>query len=60
VAEEQMQRRREALEKRSAMNAKADLALGSPCLFCLHSFAKVPWQDGRANISRALPVMQVV
>jgi MoaA/NifB/PqqE/SkfB family radical SAM enzyme len=60
VAEEQMQRRREALEKQSAMSAKADLALGSPCLFCLHSFAKVPWQDGRANIARALPVMRVV
>ncbi|HYH84383.1 MAG TPA: radical SAM protein [Pyrinomonadaceae bacterium] len=60
VAEEQMQRRRAALEVQSAMGAKPDLALGSPCLFCLHSFAKVPWQDGRASAPRALPVVQVV
>jgi MoaA/NifB/PqqE/SkfB family radical SAM enzyme len=60
VAAEQMQRRHAALEKHSAMGARPDLALGSPCLFCLHSFAKVPWQNGLTGNSRALPVMQAV
>jgi MoaA/NifB/PqqE/SkfB family radical SAM enzyme len=60
VAEQQMQRRRAALEEHSTGNTKPDLSLGSPCLFCLHSFAKVPWQGERARISRALPVMQMV
>ena len=60
VAEEQMQRRRAALEEHVAGNTKPNLTLGSPCLFCLHSFAKVPWQVGRAGISRALPVLQGV
>lgn len=60
VAEEQMQRRRTALEEHSAENAKPELTLGSPCIFCLHSFAKAPWQDARVSITRALPVLQTV
>ena len=58
VAAEQLERRRVALEEQTAAGRKPGLALGSPCLFCLQSFAKVPWQIERAGNARTLPVVQ--
>ena len=38
------------------------LYLGSPCLFCLQSFGKIPWHAGAADVTaarpRTLPVLQ--
>ena len=55
LAEAQVRRRRDALAAQAATGGRADLWLGSPCLFCLRSFDKVPW---RAAAPRALPVLQ--
>jgi len=52
-------RRRAALEAHALEGGgRADLSLGSPCLFCLHSFGKVPWRGEVAAAPRALPVVQ--
>ena len=59
LAVAQMTRRREALAQHLSENRKPDLYLGSPCLFCLASFAKVPWHSQSQNVSRALPVVQI-
>ena len=57
VADAQNERRRTALEAHAREGGvRADLSLGSPCLFCLHSFGKVPWQSAVAP--RSLPVVQ--
>lgn len=57
LADAQNERRRAALEAHAREGGgRADLSLGSPCLFCLHSFGKVPWQTAAAP--RALPVVQ--
>jgi MoaA/NifB/PqqE/SkfB family radical SAM enzyme len=59
VASAQNERRRAALEEHARENGgRADLSLGSPCLFCLHSFGKVPWHAANEGASRALPVVQ--
>jgi MoaA/NifB/PqqE/SkfB family radical SAM enzyme len=59
VASAQNERRRAALEEHARAGVgRADLSLGSPCLFCLHSFGKVPWQAAAAVASRSLPVVQ--
>ena len=60
LAEEQLARRRDALAARAAQGVKPDIYLGSPCLFCLKSFGKVPWHAEGARVSRALPVVQAV
>lgn len=62
VADEQLKRRREALAAEAAAGRRPDINLGSPCLFCLHSFGKIPWQAAPvAGVStRSLPVMQAV
>jgi hypothetical protein len=63
VADEQMTRRREALAAaaEAAVGGKHDINLGSPCLFCLHSFGKIPWNVAPAVAStRSLPVVQAV
>jgi MoaA/NifB/PqqE/SkfB family radical SAM enzyme len=56
LADEQMERRRVALEARRASGAEIDLYTGSPCLFCLQSFGKIPWRNA-AGGSRSLPVL---
>lgn len=57
LADAQNERRRAALEAHAREGGgRADLSLGSPCLFCLRSFGKVPWQTPAAP--RALPVVQ--
>jgi MoaA/NifB/PqqE/SkfB family radical SAM enzyme len=59
LAEEQMERRRVAIEQQRARGAEIDLYTGSPCLFCLQSFGKIPWRDA-ARGSRSLPVLSTV
>lgn len=57
IAEAQNARRRDALEAHAREGGGlADLGLGSPCLFCLRSFGKVPWQAVTAP--RSLPVVR--
>jgi len=58
LAREQMTLRQSALAQHAAENIKPDLQLGSPCLFCLATFGKVPWQSPGEKLSRMLPVMQ--
>jgi MoaA/NifB/PqqE/SkfB family radical SAM enzyme len=60
VADAQLKRRREALADQEARGVKPDLYLGSPCLFCLQSFDKLPWHKSQAAASegRALPIVQ--
>jgi hypothetical protein len=62
VAEAQNGRRREALALAAAAGVKPDLHLGSPCLFCLGSFGKIPWHAGASSSAtpRSLPVLQAV
>ncbi|HEX7317803.1 MAG TPA: radical SAM protein [Pyrinomonadaceae bacterium] len=58
VASAQLERRREALAESVREGVKPDINLGSPCLFCLHSFGKLPWHVPAAP--RSLPVLQTV
>ncbi len=56
----QLERRRTALILSRDQNVTPDLFLGSPCLFCLHSFHKLPWHsqseaDGKSR--HTLPVL---
>jgi MoaA/NifB/PqqE/SkfB family radical SAM enzyme len=57
-ANEQIARRRDALAERSGQNVAPELNLGSPCLFCLETFDKTPWQQPTAKLARALPIFQ--
>jgi MoaA/NifB/PqqE/SkfB family radical SAM enzyme len=43
LAAAQVERRWTRLAALAAAETPADLATGSPCLFCLHTFAKTPW-----------------
>ncbi|HYV12947.1 MAG TPA: radical SAM protein [Pyrinomonadaceae bacterium] len=43
LAAAQLQRRKEALAALHAQSATPDLYTGSPCMFCLQSFNKIPW-----------------
>ncbi|MDT7604119.1 MAG: hypothetical protein QOF61_2116 [Acidobacteriota bacterium] len=56
LAEEQLERRRIAIESHVAEGREIDLYTGSPCLFCLQSFGKIPWRASAAG-SRSLPVL---
>jgi MoaA/NifB/PqqE/SkfB family radical SAM enzyme len=56
VASAQLARRREALAESARAGVEPNIHLGSPCLFCLHSFGKIPWHAAAAP--RALPVLQ--
>ncbi len=60
LADAQLERRREALEALAARGEKADAYTGSPCLFCLQTFGKIPWRgagDAAAG-TRTLPVLR--
>lgn len=62
VARLQIERRRQALAELAARGAAPDLYTGSPCLFCLQSFGKIPWRNAQkggesAASQRALPVL---
>ncbi len=43
VALDQLQKRKDALAALRAQGVTPDLYTGSPCLFCLQSFGKIPW-----------------
>ncbi len=45
LASLQLQNRKAALAALRAQGVKPDLFTGSPCLFCLQSFGKVPWRS---------------
>lgn len=60
LRELQLERRRAALISLADSSPTLDLYIGSPCLFCLQSFGKIPWHAaGGANINsgRPLPVV---
>jgi sulfatase maturation enzyme AslB (radical SAM superfamily) len=46
LASAQVQRRRNALVTLRANGTTPDLYVGSPCLFCLQSYGKIPWHNG--------------
>jgi len=55
----QLERRRAALVSLANNGPKLDLYIGSPCLFCLQSFGKIPWHataGTNVNTGRTLPV----
>jgi MoaA/NifB/PqqE/SkfB family radical SAM enzyme len=63
VAAAQNRRRREALRGAEVSGVVPDIYLGSPCLFCLQSFGKIPWHadaavSGPGGAARALPVLR--
>ena len=54
----QVERRAAALASFVASGQDVDLDTGSPCLFCLRTFGKIPWRaGGSAQDSRSLPVL---
>jgi MoaA/NifB/PqqE/SkfB family radical SAM enzyme len=62
VAAAQVERRARALAALAAQGIEPDLYTGSPCLFCLQSFGKIPWRTEAAPVraetgGRALPVL---
>jgi sulfatase maturation enzyme AslB (radical SAM superfamily) len=60
VAELQMMRRASALHSHAELNTKPGLEVGSPCLYCLETFHKVPWQSSTTPAARSLPVITTV
>ncbi len=62
VARTQVERRRRALAAQAERGDEPDLYTGSPCLFCLQSFGKIPWRNAQkggesAASQRALQVL---
>jgi sulfatase maturation enzyme AslB (radical SAM superfamily) len=45
LASVQLQKRRDALATLRANGTSPDLYTGSPCLFCLQSYGKIPWHN---------------
>lgn len=60
LAGRQIERRRAALAALAESGETADAYTGSPCLFCLQTFGKIPWHGAVASGhgGRALPVLQ--
>jgi MoaA/NifB/PqqE/SkfB family radical SAM enzyme len=56
TADLQVKRRRDALEALDQSGQKPDLYTSSPCMFCLQSFDKIPWQSAHSGKGRMLPV----
>jgi MoaA/NifB/PqqE/SkfB family radical SAM enzyme len=56
VAAAQVERRGRALAALARAGGR-DVYTGSPCLFCLRSFGKVPWRAGQGTGGRALPIL---
>lgn len=61
LAQTQLERRRQALAEIAARGEEPDLYTGSPCLFCLQSFGKIPWRNAQLGAhtanARSLPVL---
>lgn len=56
----QLERRRLALTEAQQRGVEPDLYVGSPCLFCLNSFQKLPWHSEPQLVSgsrHSLPVV---
>ena len=51
AAAAQLQRRKQALATLRAQSATPDIYTGSPCMFCLQSFNKIPWAAGASPSS---------
>jgi sulfatase maturation enzyme AslB (radical SAM superfamily) len=62
VADQQLERWRATLAEYEARDERPELAVGSPCLFCLQTLGKTPWRDVDASTPgrRALPVIKSV
>jgi len=62
VADQQLERWRATLAEYEARDERPDLAVGSPCLFCLQTLGKTPWRDIDTSTlgRRALPVVKSV
>lgn len=45
LAAVQLQKRKDALARLRAQSLSPDVYSGSPCMFCLQSFGKIPWQQ---------------
>jgi MoaA/NifB/PqqE/SkfB family radical SAM enzyme len=56
VAEAQSEHRIRSLTTLAAVDGNADLATGSPCLFCLNTLGKTPWDSLSPTASQALSV----
>ncbi|MDX6710571.1 MAG: hypothetical protein QOH96_1587 [Blastocatellia bacterium] len=56
TAELQVKRRKDALETLNRLGQQPDLYTSSPCMFCLQSFDKIPWQSAHSGKGRMLPV----
>lgn len=46
LASAQLQKRKDALATLRSQGTAPDLYVGSPCLFCLQSYGKIPWHNG--------------
>jgi MoaA/NifB/PqqE/SkfB family radical SAM enzyme len=61
VAAAQLKRRSDALSLLQSKNSAPDLYTGSPCLFCMQSFGKIPWHNATSAQQslgvRSLPVI---
>ena len=58
VATTQLECRRKILGDYAARSEAPPLDIGSPCLHCLQSFGKIPWQNTQTNTtSTSLPVL---
>lgn len=51
LAATQLEKRRAALATLRAQSVTPDIYTGSPCLFCLQSFGKIPWHTAGASPS---------
>lgn len=51
LAAAQLQRRKAALAALRAQALTPDVYTGSPCMFCLQSFGKIPWHNSTAGAS---------
>jgi MoaA/NifB/PqqE/SkfB family radical SAM enzyme len=63
MAATQSEHRIQALAKLNAIEEKPDLIVGSPCLFCLNTLGKTPWDSlsptsSQTVTDRALPVLR--
>jgi MoaA/NifB/PqqE/SkfB family radical SAM enzyme len=59
VAASQVTRRREALDALRDCEIPPDVNISSPCMFCLMSFKKIPWQNSLKGRERELPVLSL-
>ncbi len=59
IARAQTARRSATLQALAESGADVDLYTGSPCLFCLKTFAKIPWRSDATPMTRTLPILSV-